>query len=465
MAAKNKSGAQGLRRVLIANRGEIALRAVRAARALGLETVAVYSDADAASPHVWAANHAYRIGPGPSSKSYLNVPGLLHLAKAAGCDAVYPGYGFLSERAEFAAACAEEKLVFVGPTPEVIRIMGDKAEAKATAVRLGVPVVPGSVGAFTDAKAAEAEAGKIGFPLLLKARAGGGGRGMRVAQSPEGFAALFDQAAREAEAAFGDGAIYLERFFPAVRHIEVQVFGDAHGTVRALGERDCTIQRRHQKLVEEGPSPALSAATRARILAAAEKLAKGVGYLGAGTVEFIYDSASGEFFFIEMNTRIQVEHPVTEMLIGHDLVQEQFRVARGEKLAAALPPEGARGHAIEFRINAEDWRNNFRPMPGTLKRWRPPVGPGIRIDSFAHDGAVVPPFYDSMLGKMIVHGESREAALAKARDAMARFEVEGLATTLDFHRRLLDDGDFKSGAVHTRWVETAFLQRALNGGE
>ena len=453
---------QTIRSVLIANRGEIALRAVRAARSLGLEAVAVYSDADAASPHVWAANRAFRIGPGPSSKSYLNVPGLLHLAKAAGCDAVYPGYGFLSERAEFAAACAEENLVFVGPTPDVIRTMGDKSEAKATAVRLGVPVVPGSSGAFTDARAAEAESGKIGFPLLLKARAGGGGRGMRIAETPDGFAGLFEQAAREAEAAFGDGAIYLERFFPAVRHIEVQVFGDCHGTVRAIGERDCTIQRRHQKLVEEGPSPALSPAQRARILAAAEALAKGVGYLGAGTVEFIFDSGSGESFFIEMNTRIQVEHPVTEMLIGHDLVVEQFRVARGEPLAAAIPPEGTRGHAIEFRINAEDWRNGFRPAPGTLRRWRPPVGPGIRMDSFVHDGAVIPPFYDSMLGKLIVHGESREAALARAREAMACFEIEGPATTLDFHRRLIDDADFRSGAVHTRWVENVFLQRALN---
>jgi acetyl-CoA carboxylase biotin carboxylase subunit len=448
--------------VLIANRGEIALRAVRTARALGLETVAVYSDADAASPHVWAAHRAFRIGPGPSAKSYLNVPGLLHLAKAAGCDAIYPGYGFLSERADFAAACAEERLAFVGPTPEVIRIMGDKAEAKATAQRLGVPVVPGSPGAFTDARTAEASAAEIGFPMLLKARAGGGGRGMRVAPSLEGFAGLFDQAAREAEAAFGDGAIYLERFFPAVRHIEVQVFGDVHGTVRAIGERDCTIQRRHQKLVEEGPSPALSPTARARILAAAEALAKGVGYQGAGTVEFIYDSASGEFFFIEMNTRIQVEHPVTEVLIGHDLVEGQFRVALGEPLAAAIPPGGVRGHAIEFRINAEDWRNGFRPTPGTLRRWRPPVGPGIRIDSFAYDGIVIPPFYDSMLGKLIVHGESRDAALALARGAIMRFRVEGLATTLDFHRRLLDDEDFRAGAVHTRWVETTFLPRALN---
>jgi acetyl-CoA carboxylase biotin carboxylase subunit len=453
--------AERLRSVLIANRGEIALRAVRAARALGLEAVAVYSDADAASPHVFAANRAFRIGPGPSAKSYLNVPALLHLAKAAGCDAVYPGYGFLSERADFAKACAGESLIFVGPTVEVIRIMGDKAEAKATAARLGVPVVPGSEGAFTDARKAEAEAARIGFPLLLKARAGGGGRGMRIAPSHDGFGALFDQAAREAEAAFGDGAIYLERFFSAVRHIEVQVFGDAHGTVRAIGERDCTIQRRHQKLVEEGPSPVLAPATRARLLAAAEKLARGVGYLGAGTVEFIYDGASGEFFFIEMNTRIQVEHPVTEMLIGHDLVQEQFRVARGEPLAAALPAGSVCGHAIEFRINAEDWRNGFRPAPGTLKRWRPPAGTGIRIDSFAHDGAVIPPFYDSMLGKLIVHGPTRAAALAKARDALARFEVEGLATTLDFHRRLLEDEDFRANAVHTRWVENTFLGRAL----
>ncbi|MGD9828180.1 MAG: acetyl/propionyl/methylcrotonyl-CoA carboxylase subunit alpha [Hyphomicrobiaceae bacterium] len=452
-------GKRGISRVLIANRGEIALRAVRAARSLGLETVAVHSTADVASPHVWAADRAVCIGPPPSTQSYLQIPALLHVAQAHGCDAIYPGYGFLSERAGFAERCASEGLKFIGPSAEVIRTMGDKSEAKATAARFGVPLVPGSDGAFDDAASALAAAREIGFPLLLKARAGGGGRGMRVAPDLEAFPALFDQAAREAEAAFGDAGIYLERFFSAVRHIEVQVFGDMHGTVRQLGERDCTVQRRHQKLVEEGPSPVLRPEVRARILEAAEKLAKGVGYEGAGTVEFIYEPKSEEFFFIEMNTRIQVEHPVTEMLIGHDLVAEQFRVAMGEPLSVKLPAAGANGHAIEFRVNAEDWRENFRPEPGRLKRWRAPSGAGIRLDTFAYQSMDVQPFYDSMIAKLIVHAETREEAIAKARAAIRDFHVEGLRTTLDFHATLLGDPDFANGNIHTRWVEQAFLPR------
>jgi acetyl-CoA carboxylase biotin carboxylase subunit len=450
-----------LGRVLIANRGEIALRAIRVARALGLETVAVHSSADTASPHVWAADQAVCIGPPPAARSYLDISALLHVAKSTGCDGIYPGYGFLSERAEFAERCAGEGLTFIGPRPEVIRIMGDKAEARKTAARLGVPLVPGSEGAFTDAPAAERAAHAIGFPLLLKARAGGGGRGMRVVLESAQFAEQFGEATREAEAAFGDGAIYLERFFPVIRHIEVQVFGDRHGTVRHLGDRDCTVQRRHQKLIEEGPSPALSDEVRSRICGAAERLASGVGYQGAGTVEFIYEPASGAWHFIEMNTRIQVEHPVTEMLIGQDLVAEQFRVAGGERLAVRFPEGGARGHAIELRLNAEDWRKGFRPAPGRLKVWRPPAGSGIRVDTFAYDGLEVSPYYDSMLGKLIVHGATRAEALARAAVALASFHCEGVATTLDFHRAVLADEDFRRGDVHTRWVETAFLPRAL----
>ena len=448
-----------LRKVLIANRGEIALRAVRAARSLGISSVAVYSTADAGAPHVFAADQAVCIGPPPSAKSYLDAAALLHVAKALGCDAVYPGYGFLSERASFATQCAKEGLIFIGPSPDVISTMGDKAKARETAERFGVPVVPGSDRAFTDAAQAREAAAAIGFPLLLKARAGGGGKGMRVAAADRDFLQLFGQAMAEAEAAFGDGAVYLERFFAAVRHIEVQVFGDHHGTVRHLGERDCSIQRRHQKLVEEGPSPVLPEGTRRELLDTAERLAASVGYAGAGTVEFIYDETADRFYFIEMNTRIQVEHPVTEMLIGHDLVAEQFRVARGERLSVQVPTGGPRGHAIEFRVNAEDWQSGFAPRPGRLTKWRPPTAKNARVDSFAYEGLEIQPYYDSMIGKLIVHGATRAEALALARAAIDEFQIEGVTTTLGFCRALLDDDDFQRGAVHTRWVEQTFLPR------
>ncbi len=450
-----------LNRVLIANRGEIALRAIRAARALEIETIAVYSTADAASPHIFAADRAICIGPPPPSKSYLDMAALLHVARATNADGIYPGYGFLSERAEFARACADNDLAFIGPSAEAIATMGDKAAAREAAQRLGIPLVPGSDGAFLEADARRKAAEKIGFPLLIKARAGGGGRGMRVCTEAAELSRLFEQATREAEAAFGDGAVYLERFFAAVRHIEVQIFADKHGTVRALGERDCTVQRRHQKLIEEGPSPALDARLRKEIQNAAVTLARGVGYVGAGTVEFIFDETTRQFFFIEMNTRIQVEHPVTEMITGTDLVAEQFRVARGEPLSVAMPATGPIGHAIEFRINAEDWRHTFRPGPGRLTRWRPPTGQGVRIDSFVYEGFDVPPYYDSMLAKLIVHGTTREEAMARARLALRGFQVEGLATTIPFFQAVLADADFPAGRVHTRWVETTFLPRAL----
>jgi acetyl-CoA carboxylase biotin carboxylase subunit len=448
-----------MRKVLIANRGEIALRAVRAARQLGIRSVAVHSTADAAAPHVFAADEAVCIGPPPSSRSYLVAEALIHTANATGCDAVYPGYGFLSERASFAEACAKAGLTFIGPAPEVIALMGDKARAREAARRIGVPLVPGSTSATTNAGAAAEAARAIGYPLLLKARAGGGGKGMRIVTEAASFASQFHQAVREAEAAFGDGAIYLERFFPAVRHIEVQVFGDRHGTLRHLGERDCTIQRRHQKLVEEGPSPALPEATRAELHTVAEKLAASVGYAGAGTIEFIYEEAQDRFYFIEMNTRIQVEHPVTEALIGSDLVVEQLRVAAGERLSVRLPQAGAHGHAIEFRINAEDWQAGFAPRPGKLEAWRPPTGPGIRVDSFAYPGLDIVPFYDSMIAKLIVHAPTRTDALARARAAIGEFRIEGPPTTIDFARALVDDPDYKDGRVHTRWVEETFLPR------
>jgi len=379
-------------RVLIANRGEIAIRAIRACQTLGLESVAVYSTADQSAPHAWLADDAFCIGPPASRHSYLNVDALLHVARESRCTLVYPGYGFLAENAEFANRCGMAGLNFVGPSPECIRTMGDKARARATAEHYGVPIVPGSAGAFTSASEALDAAVGIGYPLLLKASAGGGGRGMRVVEDPSQFAGLLNQASQEAGEAFGDPAIYLERYFPAVRHLEVQVFGDAHGTVRHLGERDCTTQRRHQKLVEESPSPVLSTEERTALLDDAVKLAAGVGYQGAGTVEFIFDEASRQYFFIEMNTRIQVEHPVTELCIGHDLIVEQLRVALGEPLSIPNEADWPGGHALEFRINAEDATRNFLPSPGQVTQWRPPRGNGVLVDSFVYKGIDIHPF-------------------------------------------------------------------------
>lgn len=443
-----------LKTVLIGNRGEIALRVIRACRAEGVATVAVYSDSDQNSPHVWAADRAVRIGPAPASQSYLRPEVLVHVAQATGCDAIHPGYGFLSERSDFAEMCRKEGLTFVGPSPEVIALMGDKAEARRTAMRLGVPVVPGSEDAFDDSAKAAGAAAAVGFPLLLKARAGGGGRGMRVARDPDSFASLFVQARGEAEAAFGDGGIYLERFVERVRHIEVQVFGDCHGNVHHVWERDCTVQRRHQKLVEESPSPVLDDRLRGEVCAAAEKLARGIGYVGAGTVEFIYDPTSHAFYFIEMNTRIQVEHPVTEMLTGLDLVREQLRVAAGAPLSFAEGAPLGRGHVIEFRINAEDPARGFMPCPGTIAGWRPPQIADIRFDSHVYPGYAIPPHYDSLLGKLIVRGEDRADTLARAGRALAAFGAEGVATTLPFHRELVAHRDFVENRVHTRWVES-----------
>ncbi|MEK9754599.1 MAG: acetyl-CoA carboxylase biotin carboxylase subunit [Rhodospirillaceae bacterium] len=442
-----------LSRILVANRGEIALRAVRSCKILGLECVSVHSDADRGQPHVWLADKSVCVGPAPSAKSYLCQDALLHVAQATGCDGVYPGYGFLSENAGFAEACEKEGIRFIGPAPATIRDMGDKAKAREVAERFGVPVVPGSAAAFTDAAKAEAASHAVGFPLLLKARAGGGGRGMRVVEAPAAFADAFRRASVEAESAFGDGALYMERFFTRVRHIEVQVFGDGNGGALALGERDCSVQRRHQKLIEEAPSPAVDAKTRKQLIDAAARLTKGIKYAGAGTIEFILDPDTAEFYFIEMNTRIQVEHPVTEALVGLDLVALQFRVAAGEKLPRLDAKKAPGGHAIEFRINAEHWTSGFTPSPGRLMRWRPSTGPGLRFDSAAYEGYWVPPYYDSMIGKLIVHGRDRDHALARARDALDRFEVNGIATTIGFHRRLIDHPDFLAGRVHTRWVD------------
>ncbi len=447
-----ETGKIALQRVLIANRGEIALRVIRACRTAGLETVAIHSEPDANSPHIWAADQAVCIGPAPPLQSYLNGDAILHVAKATGCDAIHPGYGFLAENAAFAAGCEANGITFIGPAADSIRTMGDKTEARRAAMRLGVPVVPGSEDSFVEPAMAADAVRDIGFPVLLKARSGGGGRGMRVVEDAASFEGMFQQATAEAAAAFGDGEVYLERFFSRVRHIEVQVLGDGQGNAVHLWERDCSTQRRHQKLVEEALSPALDAAAREAICAAAIDLTKGIDYRGAGTVEFLYDSAKKGFYFIEMNTRIQVEHPVTEMLTGVDLVSEQLRIAGGQGLAFDAPP-AAKGHAIEFRINAEDPANGFSPCPGRITAWRPPTGAGIRLDSHVYPGYDVASFYDSLLGKLIVYGDDRADALSKARLALSRFQVAGVATTIPFHLALLDDPDFQAGDIHTGWVE------------
>ena len=447
-----------MKRLLIANRGEIALRIARACRALSIETVAVYSSADAASAHVWAADMAVEIGPAPASQSYLDPGLLLETARRCGCDSLHPGYGFLSENAAFARAVGEAGLCFVGPPAEAIDLMGDKARARRTAEQAGVPVVPGSEAAYLSIDAATAAAEEIGFPLLLKARSGGGGRGMRVVEDSEALRHLFGQAKAEAVSAFGDGALYLERFFQRIRHIEVQVFADSHDQVSHVWERDCSVQRRHQKLVEEAPSPALSAETRRAMCESAMRLASHVGYRNAGTVEFLYDVAEDTFFFIEMNTRIQVEHPVSEAITGLDLIAEQLRVADGQRLSFEEPPI-PQGHAIEFRLNAEDPRAGFRPSPGRLTAWRPPAGKGIRCDSGAYPDYRVTPYYDSMVAKLIVHGRDRADTIARSADALEAFEVDGISTTLPIYRALLRDPDFRAGVVDTGWMERDFLVR------
>lgn len=448
-----------MRRVLVANRGEIALRAIRVCRRLGLESVAVYSSADANSCHRWAADHAICIGPPPPKSSYLNVGALIEIAGALKCDAIYPGYGFLAENHAFAERSKETGLTFIGPDSDSIARMGDKVAARQAAAAAGIPVVPGSEHGYTAAVPAKAASTEIGFPLLLKASRGGGGRGMRVVERAEDFVVQFEQASAEALAAFGNAEIYLERFFPQVRHIEIQVFGDRHGNYVHLGERDCSVQRRHQKLVEEAPSPALDDATRHQMAEAAIALISGLKYVNAGTVEFIYDPSSGKFFFIEMNTRIQVEHPVTEMVTGTDLVAEQFRIAAGERLSFGSSFAKGRS-AIEFRINAEDAARDFQPSPGTLKRWRPPNGPDVRVDSHAYENYAVPPYYDSMLAKLIVSGPDRASCVETAKSALARFQVSGIATTVPFHARLLQQKEFARAEVDTSWIERNFQMAA-----
>ncbi|MCG8543112.1 MAG: acetyl-CoA carboxylase biotin carboxylase subunit [Alphaproteobacteria bacterium] len=447
-----------MKRVLIANRGEIAIRIARACRKAGIETVAVYSTADVNGAHLWAADRAVRIGGASASNSYLRGDAIVHTALATGCDAVHPGYGFLAENAAFARLCEDHGLTFVGPRPETIKSLGDKAVARRLADELGLPIVPGPQGVLQDVTEARTACAKIGYPVLLKARAGGGGRGMRVVSAQSELTTIYEAARAEAEAAFGDGGLYVERYFPAVHHVEVQVFGDGHGNAVHLWERECSVQRRHQKLLEEAPSPNLSRDVRTAICAAALRLTKHIRYRGAGTVEFLYDPEDQGFYFIEMNTRIQVEHPVTELLCDVDLVVEQLRIAGGEPLSWSTPPRRS-GHVVEMRINAEDPQRAFAPCPGQIVRWRPPTGRGIRLDSHVYEGYAMPPFYDSLLGKLIVRGCDRTQAIDRSLAALAGFEVEGIRTTVPFHRSILAQCAFRDGAVHTRWVETNMNSR------
>jgi acetyl-CoA carboxylase, biotin carboxylase subunit len=441
-----------MRRVLVANRGEIALRVVRAAHDLGIEAVAVYSSADAAMPHVELADAAVEIGPPPATRSYLNVEALVSAARETGAEAVHPGYGFLAERADFARACEEAGLAFAGPTSDHIVLMGDKARAREAARAAGVPTLPGSDGAAADADEAAAIAADVGYPIALKAAGGGGGRGIRIAADEGELRAAFAVAAREASGAFGDARIYLERFVSPARHIEVQVLGDGESCVH-LFERECSLQRRRQKVVEEAPAPGIVDSTREGLCAAALRLCEAIGYRSAGTIEFLVDAESQEFFFIEMNTRIQVEHPVTELVTGVDLVAEQLRIAGGESLRLTQDDVAMRGAAVELRLNAEDPGNGFLPSPGVASSVRLPSGPWVRVDGWLAPGSEVPPFYDSLLAKVVVWGEDRESALARARRAMAEVEVDGIATTAPLLRDLLDADWFAAGDFHTTTLE------------
>ncbi len=439
------------RKILIANRGEIALRIIRACRELDIRTVAVYSDADRDSLHVRFSDEDICIGAAPSRDSYLNIPRILAAAEITGADAIHPGYGFLAENPEFAEICERSGLVFIGPTAEQIRRMGDKAEARRTMIQAGVPVVPGSEGAIDDENDALAEAERIGFPVMVKATAGGGGKGMRIAREPEAFVKAFRMARNEAEAAFNNAAVYLERFLERPRHVEIQLLGDRHGNLVHLGERDCSVQRRHQKLIEEAPSPAVTPDLRERMGDAAVRGGQAFGYHGAGTVEFLLES-DGEFYFMEVNTRIQVEHPVTELVTAIDLIKSQIRVAAGERLELRAAPS-FRGHALECRINAEDPEHNFRPSPGTITTFHAPGGPGVRVDTHVYDGYVVPTHYDSLLAKLIVHGKTREEARIRAYHALEEFILEGVHTTIPFLRKVLNHPDFVAGDIDTHFVE------------
>ncbi len=439
-----------IRKLLIANRGEIALRIHRACREMGIKTVAVHSTADADAMHVRLADEAICIGPPAATDSYLNIPNIISAAEISGADAIHPGYGFLSENAKFAEIVELHNLIFVGPKPEHIRVMGDKVEAKRTAGALGLPLVPGSDGAIEDVTEAKKLAAEIGYPVLIKAASGGGGRGMKVVPSEDQLETLMAQAGSEAKAAFGDATVYMEKYLGNPRHIEFQIFGDGNGQAIHLGERDCSLQRRHQKVLEEAPSPVISAAERERMGGIVAKAMADMGYRGAGTIEFLWED--GEFYFIEMNTRLQVEHPVTEAITGLDLVREQIRVAEGHPLTLRQEDVIFRGHAIECRINAEDPRT-FAPSPGLVKQYHAPGGMHVRVDSGLYAGYKVPPYYDSMIAKLIVYGTTREGALRRLRRALEEFVIEGMKTTIPLHQALLDDAEFREGQYTIKWLE------------
>ncbi|HZF67892.1 MAG TPA: acetyl-CoA carboxylase biotin carboxylase subunit [Gemmatirosa sp.] len=442
------------KKVLIANRGEIALRVIRACKELGVQTVAVYSEADRESLHVRFADDDVCIGPPNSRDSYLNIPRLIAAAEITGADAIHPGYGFLAENAEFAETCAASNITFIGPSAAQIRVMGDKAAARKAMADVGVPIVPGTPGPVEDADEALTFAEQIGFPVIIKAAAGGGGKGMRVAKDVDDFARSFQLARSEALSAFGNGDVYVEKYLARPRHVEFQILGDMHGNVIHLGERDCSVQRRHQKLVEEAPCPVMTPELRAAMGEAAVRGAKAIDYVGAGTIEMLLNE-DGSFYFMEMNTRIQVEHPVTEMLTGVDLVKEQIRVAAGLPMQVTELPV-LRGHVIECRVNAEDPARNFQPSPGHIRTFHPPGGPGVRIDSHAYAGYTVPPFYDSLIAKLIVQGSSREEALDRMRIALDSFVVEGVRTTMPFLALVMQHPQFRAGDVDTKWLEREF---------
>ena len=440
------------KKVLIANRGEIALRVIRACRELDIQTVAVYSDADRESLHVRFADDDVCIGPPSSRDSYLKIPRLIAAAEITGADAIHPGYGFLAENAEFAETCRASGIAFIGPTPDQIRVMGDKAAARKAMSEVGVPIVPGTPGPVDDVDEALEYARSMGFPVIIKAAAGGGGKGMRVARDADDFARSFTLARSEALSAFGNGDVYVEKFLERPRHVEFQILGDTHGNVIHLGERDCSVQRRHQKLIEEAPCPVMTPELRARMGEAAVRGAKAINYVGAGTIEMLLDE-DGSFYFMEMNTRIQVEHPVTEMLTGVDLVKEQIRVAAGHPLTVSELP-AFRGHVIECRVNAEDPSRNFQPSPGRLETFHQPGGPGVRVDTHAYAGYTVPPYYDSLIAKLIVQGRDREEAMKRMQIALESFVVEGVRTTMPFLARVMQHPGFRSGRIHTKFLDT-----------
>ena len=437
-------------KILIANRGEIALRVIRTCKELGIKTVAIYSEADREALHVTFADEAVCIGPPPGRDSYLKIPSIISAAQVTGADAIHPGYGFLAENASFSEICAESDIKFIGPSPEMINAMGDKSFAKDTMKKNGVPVVPGSNGVVTDIEEAKKIAAEIVYPVIIKASAGGGGKGMRVVWEEKELEKAFQTASTEAESAFGNAAVYIEKFIENPRHVEIQVMGDQHGNVYHYGERDCSVQRRHQKLIEESPSPALDQVLREKMGQAAVLGAKSVNYEGAGTIEFLLDKHKN-FYFMEMNTRIQVEHPVTEYVWGVDLIRQQILVAAGEKIETL--PKKPVGHSIEFRINAEDSEAGFRPSPGKIESLHFPGGFGVRVDSHIYHGYTIPPYYDSLIAKLVVWGKNRQHAIARGRRALEEFTVEGIKTTIPFHLKVLEDERFLSGNFDTSFLE------------